>query len=136
MIYLDANIFIYAITNTEFKGECSRQILTKIAKKEVPGCTSLLTWDEFIHILKKWIGREAANIAGNKFLNFPNLTFLRVEENVIIHAQNLMTKYNLNPRDAIHIASALVNNVTEILTDDLDFDNIKEIKRLKIEKFS
>ena len=44
-------------------------------------------------------------------------------------AQSLMDKYKLSPRDSIHVASALSRKATIIISDDEDFDQIKEIKR-------
>ena len=35
----------------------------------------------------------------------------------------------LKPRDAIHLATALKAGASTIVSDDADFDNIKEIKR-------
>ncbi len=78
------------------------------------------------------MGRDIASSEGERFLKFSNLNFLAVNEEIIFKAQELISKYNLNPRDAIHAASALVNNVDEIISDDQDFDVINEIKRIKI----
>ena len=137
MIYLDANIFLAAIVNPpqdDQTGLC-KQILMKVVSHELPAATSLLTWDEIVFIIKKTLGKDIASTEGKKFLSFPNLTFLKVDENVISIAQDLLTKYNLNPRDAIHAATALTNNINEILSDDSDFDKLKEIKRIKPEMF-
>ena len=46
--------------------------------------------------------------------------------------EEIIEKYNLKPRDAIHVASALTNNIKEIVSDDPDFDKVKEIKRKKL----
>ena len=40
-----------------------------------------------------------------------------------------MEKYNLSPRDSIHVASALNKKAPIIVSDDEDFDQIKEVKR-------
>ena len=137
MIYLDSNIVISTFVNKDnrAKVELYKRLFIKIANREILATTSLLTWDEFTYTLKKHLGRDSALIEGKKFLSFPNLIFLKVDEGVIFLAQDLLTKYNLNPRDAIHAASALSNNINEIISDDSDFDQIKEIKRIKLEKF-
>ena len=41
-----------------------------------------------------------------------------------------MKTYEINPRDAIHLATALIFESSEIISSDTDFDNIKEIKRI------
>ena len=131
MIYLDANIFIYALGNIDKKTSACIKILDKITKGEIEAFTSLLTWDEFFHAIRKQMPRETAVSESKKFLQFPNLIFLKVDEIVITKAHELISKYNLKPRDAIHAASALVNNIKEIASDDPDFDKIKELKRIK-----
>lgn len=136
MIYLDANIFVYPLVQeSETKTELHKELFIKIAKNEIIAATSILTWDEFTYALKKHLGRDTALIEGKKFISFPNLIFLKIDKNIAILAQDLFTRYNLNPRDALHAASALHNNIKEILSDDSDFDKIKEIKRIKLENF-
>ena len=131
MTYLDANIFIYAATDTTTMGDACRKILRKVAKKELDAFTSYLTWDEFVYKIKKEFGMEAALDQGEKFLHFFNLTLLKVDDSIISKAQELMEKYNLNPRDAIHAATALLHNIPSLTSDDADFDKIVELKRIK-----
>lgn len=137
MIYLDSNIFVSAIINppTDQQASICKKILMKIISNEISAATSLLTWDEVIYVIKKTLGREIAIVEGKKFLIFPNLKFLKVDEDIIFQSQNLISKYQLNPRDAIHAATAIANNINEIISDDADFDQIKELKRIKLEKF-
>ena len=44
-------------------------------------------------------------------------------------AQALISKYNLHPRDSIHVSSAIGKKIKTIISDDEEFDKIKEIKR-------
>ena len=129
MIYLDANIFIYSLINDDKLGDKSRKILTKIPKRETNGFTSILTWDEVVYVLRKIIGIDKSIDEGNKLLNFPNLIFLDSNKKTIEKAQKIMEKYKIKPRDDIHIATALTNNIDKILSDDKDFDGIREIQR-------
>lgn len=137
MIYIDANIFIYPIINPEGEGRSRicRELLLKIASKRIEGFTSFLTWDEVVHSVKRYLGRDIAITEGRKFTEFPNLTFLKVDEGVIMDAQILISKYNLNPRDAIHVSTAIRNGIKKIITDDPDFDKVREIKRIRLEEF-
>ncbi len=134
--YLDTNVFIYPILYEDRKSKACGEILFKLIKNQFSGFTSFLTWDEFIYTLKKKKGSKIAIKEGEKFLRMPNLVFFKVDENTIFLAQKIMEKYNINPRDAIHAASALTHNIKKIISDDPDFDKIKEIKRIKIEKFT
>ncbi len=134
IIYIDANIFInnvlYELTeNTEAKN--SNTFLKKIIKKEILGITSALTWDEFTWIVRVNLGKDIAVEKGKEFLVFPNLLIKNVTLSSIIKAQELISAYDIRPRDAIHAACALENNTNTICSFDDDFDKIKEINRIK-----
>ncbi|HLC86770.1 MAG TPA: type II toxin-antitoxin system VapC family toxin [Candidatus Nanoarchaeia archaeon] len=131
MNYLDANIFLYPILYSDKKANFCRDILLEVVKGKVAAATSILTWDEIVFTLKKLLGKEIAVNEGRKFLQMPNLSFIKVDEQIILNAQKLIEIYNLNPRDAIHAASALMNNCKEFVSDDSDFDKIKELRRVK-----
>ena len=131
MKYIDANVFIWPALYNDNKAKYYREIAKEIAKKEIIAYTSYLTWDEVIHIIKKHLGREIAIKKGKKLLRFPNLIFIETNEEVINKAQDLIANYNIGPRDAIHAVTAIISGADEIISDDSDFDKIKEIKRIK-----
>ncbi|MEK6898722.1 MAG: type II toxin-antitoxin system VapC family toxin [Nanoarchaeota archaeon] len=132
MIYLDTNIFIYPISGTDVKSATCGAILDKVFKGEEKAGTSCLTWDEFQYALKKVIGKENAIASGAILINSPNLTFFKTDLQVIQKAQTITEEYGIAPRDAIHAATAMINNCSEIVSDDPDFDKIKGLKRRKI----
>ena len=132
MPYIDANIFIYPILYSEDqepKVKSARQILQSIEKGELSAYTSTLTWDEVVWIVRKAMGRAEAINQGQKLLGFLNLHWIIVDENILSQAQTLINKYNLHPRDAVHIASAISKKINAIISDDFDIDQVKEIKR-------
>lgn len=132
MIYLDTNIFLNPILATDSKSDKCLEILSKIASGKIEGCTSILTWDEFLYVLQKKQGVKKSQENGKALLATPNLIFIEAGEETIKKAQNLVENYQLKPRDAIHAATAILNNCIEIASDDKDFDKIKELKRIKI----
>ena len=132
MQYVDSNIFLYSVLyspDLELKAKKAKEILQKIENKELSAATSTLTWDEVVWVTTKLLGRRGGITLGQKLLGFPNLEFISVDEAIIAQAQSLMDKYKLSPRDSIHAASALNRKATIIISDDEDFDQIKEIKR-------
>ncbi len=132
MIYLDTNIFVYAAINNGILGEECRKLLLEIAENKIQAYTSIITWDEVVHAIWKKEGKEKAVEAGKIFLTLPNIDFIIVNNNIISKAQEIIEKNNIKPRDAIHAASALTKGINEILSDDPDFDKIKELKRKKL----
>jgi len=132
MIYVDANVFIYPIIYDETIGRRvlnAKNILIKIAEGTLKSATASLTWDELTWIVRKTLGMKVAIDVGKKFLEFPNLKILSIDEKVIKEAQKLVESYNVKPRDAIHVGCAIKNNIKEIFSDDPDFDRIKKNKK-------
>jgi predicted nucleic acid-binding protein len=128
MQYVDSNVFLYSALyspHLEPKAKRAKEILQKIENKELSAATSTLTWDEVVWVASKLLGRSCGIAQGQKLLGFPNLEFINVDEAIIAQAQSLMDKYKLSPRDSIHIAS----KEKIIISEDEDFDQIKEIKR-------
>ena len=130
MIYLDANIFLFAALDRRDKGRRARELLKKVQDgREAKAATSTLTYDEFFWIVKKYRGFNLAVKATKALLEMPNLIFLSVDEAIIRKALALVEAYKLNPRDSIHAASAINHNISIIFSEDKDFDRVKELKR-------
>ncbi|MEM2368534.1 MAG: type II toxin-antitoxin system VapC family toxin [Candidatus Bathyarchaeia archaeon] len=134
LLYIDSNVFLYPIIyepKTVGEAKKSRDLLLKIALGEVEAYTSVITWDEIVWVVRKVFDLESSLEQGRRFLSFPNLKFLAVKRSIILKAQELLEKYKIKPRDAIHAATALENKITNIASYDKDFDVIKEIKRIE-----
>jgi|SRR3990170_6805721 len=130
MRYIDTNVFIRALSGDP----AAVRVLHGIVDKSVEGATSCLTWDEFVWVLRKHHKPEVVADEGRKFISFPHLFFIDVTSATIQKAQEFMERYSLRPRDAIHAAAAIENGIREIISDDNDFDKIKELKRIPLEK--
>lgn len=128
--YLDSNVFIYPLLYEDKRAKFFENILLELVEGKFKGFTSVLTWDELVYILLRQKGKDIATSEGEKFLRFPNVSFVGANLSIVSDAQKLIKKYSLKPRDAIHVASALNLKVDEIVSDDSDFDKVKEIKRV------
>ncbi len=131
--YIDSNVFLYPVLYNDLKeAELAREILAEIEGKNIQAYTSTLTWDEVSYVVERVIGKTDAIEVGKKFLNFPFLRFIPVDDEIIRRSQVIREKYNLKPRDSIHLSCAIERNISQIMTDDADFDGIKEIKRIPV----
>jgi predicted nucleic acid-binding protein len=136
-VYADSNVFILpAIHGDSSRGSAATKILRKIESGEVLAYTSYLTWDEVAWVVYRVLGKADSIEMGKKLIRFPNLRFVEVSESVIAKSQSLVEKYHLRPRDAIHCASAVSREISLFLSDDGDFDVVKEIKRVPLESLS
>ena len=131
VLYLDANVFIYAAINTEELGEKARSLLGRIQQGEEKAETSALTFDEVFWAVKKH-NLELAFTAAEAMLNFPNLEIIPADREAVRSALQIIREYHLAPRDAIHAATAIAEKVDCIVSTDAHFDRVKELKRKKL----
>ena len=131
MLYLDANIFIYAAINTEKLGEQAEALLQRVQNGEERAKTSALTFDEVFWAVRKHDLKLAFEIC-DALLNFPNLEIIPADRELAVLALQLIRKHNLPPRDALHAATAMAEKVDYIASTDAHFDRIKELKRKKL----
>lgn len=134
MFYIDSNIFIYPVIYDEdaiSESKNCKSFLLKIASGGVEAYTSVITWDEVTWIVRRILGVEASVALGSKFLRFPNLKILGIRKTTILKAQEVMEKYGLRPRDAIHAATAIENKITTIVSYDRGFDSVSGLKRIE-----
>ncbi len=138
MIYIDSNVFIYAALSldSEDNAKFSKDILKSIFDGQIMAATSTLTWDEVVWTIKRLAGPETALDEGQKFLEFPKIKFLKVGEKELRSALRLMKEYNIDPRDSIHAACCIENNIKEIITNDSDFYKIGEIHVIPLNKIA
>lgn len=133
--YIDANIFIFAYSDDKEKGVICRKIMNMVIDNKIKAFTSVLTFDEIFYKIKRLKDKETALMTTKLFLNLKNLIFIDVNLNILAYAYSILKNYNLNPRDAIHLSCALSKGIRNIISDDEDFNKIKEIKRFKLKDF-
>jgi len=135
MPYLDSNVFIYPViypAESEPKAKKAKEVLLSVEAGKTDAYTSTLTWDEVVWVVSKTMGRSEGINQGKKLLGFPNLKFISTDSSVVSHAQRLIDKYKISPRDAIHVASALERKIIQVISDDSELDIIKETQRIPL----
>jgi predicted nucleic acid-binding protein len=128
VLYLDANVFIFAAINTEELGEQARSLLSRIQRGEEKAGTSALTFDEVFWVIKKH-NSDLAFEACHALLNFPNLEIIAANKELASSALQLIRDCQLRPRDALHAATAIAEKADYIVSEDPDFDRITQLKR-------
>jgi predicted nucleic acid-binding protein len=131
VIYLDANVFVYAALNRKALGERSRSIIGGVQTGKIIAVTSALSFDELVWAVRKQRGESDGISAGEIFLNMQSLEIMEVRQDLLSSALSLVKKYHLNPRDAIHAASALNAKVEYIVSEDPDFDSLALVIKRK-----
>ena len=132
MIYLDANVFVYAALNTQQVGDAARALLRDVQSGKVEAASSALSFDELTWAVKKNRAQEDSVAAGEAFLNMPRLKLVEVDADLLASALKMMRQYSLDPRDSVHAASALDAGADVVVSADKHFDRVEEVRRRDI----
>lgn len=135
MFYLDANVFIFAQISQENEGLSARMTLKAMEEGKIKAITNILAVDEVVWKIKREVDYPLAIKVGRAMFELSNLDIVEVTPKIVREAFNFMEKYQLRPRDAIHVSSMLENEVSTIITEDPDFKKAKEIKVLTLSEF-
>ncbi|AMD30746.1 type II toxin-antitoxin system VapC family toxin [Acidilobus sp. 7A] len=126
MIFVDANFLIYLNLGVK---EIEGYYLKLLSEESL--ATNPLVLDEVIYVSKKKYGvrlEDTLDFLDNVVL--PNSVVLPLTINEYRRAREVMLKYSLNPSDALHVAVMLNNSIRRILSEDTDFDRVKEVERV------
>ena len=134
ILYIDSNIFIFAAINQDEYGEKCRRIIELIEENRISCAASYLIIDEVIWVLKKKIGKKDAIKITRAILSLP-IKWLNIDEPSIMRMINIIENTDIDPRDALHVACMMNNGLSTILSEDKDFDRIKNIKRIGVDEF-
>ncbi len=133
-MYIDSNIFIYSAVDKDRLGENCRSVIERIEEGSSNAASSYLVLDEVLWILQKEIGKEDALESTKMFLSLP-IKWIEVKRDVMYQSLKLYDNTDLDPRDAIHLASMKKAKLTVLLSEDDDFDGIEGIERRSVEEF-
>jgi len=131
MLYLDANFFIFALLDNTERGIAARRIQKTIVEGKERAITSSLALDEIMWVLLRNKKQNLLRVAVEGIYLMPNLDIVSVSSTAPLMALDFLEKYDLKPRDALHIAVMRENKVEKIVSDDKDFDRIEWIKRIE-----
>ncbi len=151
-IFIDANIFLYGILEHWKYGEVCKTFLEDVNRGKYSGLTSVLICNEVFHrtmiaevvekyliepksvvsyLKKNWDIIKGLNKAWNAVENIKRIENLRIVEmdrEVFDTALGYSKKYCLLSNDAIHVATMKKYEVTNIATNDGDFERVGWIK--------
>ena len=116
-VYIDTNIYIYAIIHHPVYGEPCAEILRDISRGFYKVHGSMLVALELLGSLSK-ISPYVARRATEDYLSL-DITMLDIDEDAVRLAAIINEVVNIK-YDSIHASLMLLNNVPTIITNDLD----------------
>src|SRR3989338_3653384 len=130
--YLDNNVFVFACVSAEAIGKDCRNLLHMVVKGKIDAVTTLLTFDELFYKLNRLKGFDAAVLFTENFLAMPNLALCEVDSQVVAEAFDVVKQYKLAPRDAIHVATAVLRKADCIVSDDKEFLKVAGMRLVSV----
>ncbi|NJN83228.1 MAG: type II toxin-antitoxin system VapC family toxin [Caldilineaceae bacterium] len=129
-IFIDANVWMYAVGVPHPLKEPCANILRVIARDEFPSVTSVEVLQEVLHLYTRRGRREDAILMTRELSRLVGevLPVVQADLNLalILHA----TSAHIAARDSLHAATMLNNGIERILSVDPHFDEIDGIERL------
>jgi len=126
---LDTNIIIFHILNDRKFGKRSSEIIEKIENGEAIFAPLPVLKEVMFNLLAH--GKKLSDIIEILFLfHRENIKIAEDDFTVFIQGIEIANKCGIDPTDGVIASLMLKNGVTEIYSNDADFDKIPGIKRI------
>jgi predicted nucleic acid-binding protein len=129
-VFLDANVFLYAIGGDSPHRDACREVLSAVGRGALDGVTSSEVLQEILHVR---IRRRDVTDAADAVRAAADLVaeVLPVTRDDVLDACVLLNSHPaLAARDALHASVMRNARVNLLVSVDRDFDSIKTLKRL------
>ena len=142
MIYLDANIFIYAYFKSK-KGkiiskkiqwckEEAKKIINNINNEENKYCISLIQLSEVVNLLKSVMSWKNLQKLIMGLISNKSIEIVEISKLTYIDAVNRISEYNMDSNDISAYLIMRERKIKEIYSFDRQFESLPEINCLPI----
>jgi len=132
-IFIDTPLLVYLNTLTDPRDKILYENYYLDLLSKYKAYTDVLVLDELIYVSKKKYGIPyELSIEFIEAIVLPYINILELGEEEYEHASKLIVEYRLKPSDSLHIGAMLNNGINVIVSEDKEFDKIKQIKRVWI----
>jgi len=109
-----------------------RRRIEELFKKllEEPLFINMLVVDEVLYVSRKYGLQYDVTLNFLRSIVLPYTEIIPIEEEDVKPVEKYLLKYDLKPSDAIHLATMEKVGANHIVTEDEDFDRVKEVKRI------
>lgn len=128
-VYLDSNVFLYAIGAEHRYREPCRELVRAAGERRLRAETGVETLQEVVHHRRRR-GDPGATDRAREIIDICTIVHgLRPEDATA--ALVLMDRHlDLPARDAVHAATALAHGLAILISADTDFDALSELRRI------
>ena len=127
-VTIDASVFVSAFTPTEPAHQASKAFMLNLREQSIPIIVPVLVLPEISAALARGQGKPKLGLAFVQQLrNFPNTTFINVDESVADLAVDIAANNRLRGSDAIYAAVALRFGTELITLDREQLDRLPKV---------
>lgn len=123
LVYLDTSVVIYSVEQVPDYYEILEPLWAKVQSEEISVCSSELILLETL-VLPLRTGNQNLLQAYEQLFLSSSLQLIPIGQEILRSAAQLRGDYNLKTPDAIHVATALKENCTLLLTNDVQFRRV------------
>lgn len=133
-VFLDANIFLYAVgADSPHKQPC-REVLLAVGKGKLDAVTSSEVLQEVLHVRSRRINVKDGIVAARGAATIVAEVLPVTGEDVLAACRLLERHPQITARDALHVAVMKASHIHTLVSVDKDFDALKDIKRVDPEE--
>ena len=127
-VTIDASVFVSAFTPTEPAHQASKAFMLNLRDQSIPIIVPVLVLPEISAALARGQGKPKLGLAFVQELrNFPNTTFINVDESIADLAVDIAANNRLRGSDAIYAAVALRFGTELITLDREQLDRLPKV---------
>jgi len=128
---LDSTTLIHAVFKRASDHRECLNIINRAAKGEINAATSLETLEETFFILSKLTSTSTALRVVHDYLRIANINKIEMTLAIFEYALEIMEITPIKrPKDAINVATMLINNISKIISEDQEYDKVGLIQRV------
>jgi len=130
MRFVDTNVFIYVL----IKSPKEDYLISKSILERIEDGEEAMTSTAIVQEVVDWLEYNNRRDEGGKFLtalnSYTSMMKVEVSWGEMLDALSDMKRYSLDFVDAVTLQVMKKNNVSEIYTNDKDFDRVEWVRRI------
>ena len=131
MIYIDTNVFVYAIENHPKYGAACKKILIDIMNKEIDAACSVIVLAELLNVLVKMRKLTGDKLDVRKSINAVlSLPITWFDLNFFVLENAADYNYKISGIDYVHIATMEIHSIKKNISADAELDKVDFIERI------
>jgi predicted nucleic acid-binding protein len=133
-VYLDTNIFIYAVEDFTSLGDKLRHLFSRFDSGELHAVTSELTLAETLVKPIRQMNAAVQDTYEKMLQSTSSLSVIPVDRQILVSAARLRATSSIKLPDAIHVATSLSRSCSTFLSNDLRLETVAALSVLAISK--